>query len=140
MKSRHQVELLLISRSQRALLKHCESRVMSWHQHKTILIVARMSVALDAISADVGVSRWSSGRVHHVVAARQYDPESFQLPVSVQDYLKEGRSELEVQVSKIPSITIVPICEPRKTQMPVCLHGPSELQEVARLEYGSVKA
>lgn len=80
---------------------------------------------MDAISIHAGVLWWSSGCVHHVVAAAHlYDPESFQLPVSVQGYLKEGRSELEVQVSKVPSSTIFPICGPRKTQLTTCLLGP----------------
>lgn len=37
-----------------------------------------------------------------------YDPESFQLFISVPGYLKEGRSESEVLMSKAPSSTIAP--------------------------------
>lgn len=67
--------------------------------------MARMSVAMEANSTNVGVPRWPSGRVHYVVA-HLYDPESFQPSASVQGYLKEGRSESEFRASKVPSSTI----------------------------------
>lgn len=69
--------------------------------------MARMLVAMVANSTNVGVDWWPSGRVHCVVA-HLYDPGSFQLSVSVQGYLKEGRFQSEFQVSKVPSSTIGP--------------------------------
>lgn len=55
-----------------------------------------------------GTVQWPSNSVHRVVSYL-YGPAAFQLSVSVQSYLKEGRSKPEFQVaSKVPNSTVSP--------------------------------